>query len=81
MSSPERKPLPEARRKPHPQRLSPQHPQYDAIVAAHEAAIERGQPMYVDPCSGLWVQTAATIWARGSCCDLGCRHCPYLGSG
>ena len=28
--------------------------------------------------SGLFVLSAAYLAARGSCCDSGCRHCPYL---
>ena len=48
------------------------------IVAAHDAAVERGQPGYIDPTSGLFVLTAAYLARRGTCCDQGCRHCPYL---
>jgi hypothetical protein len=34
--------------------------------------------MYVDPSSHLSVLTAAYLAERGTCCDKGCRHCPYL---
>lgn len=64
---------------PHPQRLDLRRgPDSVAIVAAHEAAVEAGEPSYPDPATGLTVFTAATLWARGSCCSSGCRHCPYL---
>ncbi len=74
-------PLPEDRRKPHPRRLSPDHPQYAEILAAHERAMGGGQPMYRDPFSGFWVQTAKSIWETRDCCDLGCRHCPFVTEG
>jgi hypothetical protein len=70
--------LPPDLRVPHPDRLPPDTPGSRAILAAHEAALAAGEPGYLDPVSGLYVMTAATHWARGSCCDSGCRHCPYL---
>jgi hypothetical protein len=63
---------------PHPSRLAPDHPDRDAILAAHRAAVDAGEPGYLDPVTGLFVLTAAELAARGSCCDSGCRHCPYL---
>ena len=63
---------------PHPARLALDAAAYDHIVAAHRSAIAAGAPGYLDPVSGLYVMTAATHWARGTCCDSGCRHCPYL---
>jgi hypothetical protein len=27
--------------------------------------------------SGRWVFTAAYLRRRGTCCEFGCRHCPY----
>jgi hypothetical protein len=30
---------------------------------------------------GLVVFTAAYHLKRGYCCESGCRHCPYVGSG
>jgi len=53
----------------------------DDVVAAHEAAIAAGADGYLDPRTGLFVMTAAYLQARGSCCDSGCRHCPYEGTG
>jgi hypothetical protein len=47
-------------------------------LAAHAAALEAGEAGYVDPTTGLFVFTAAFLADRGSCCDTGCRHCPYL---
>ena len=63
---------------PHPDRLSPGHPRRPEILAAHRAAVEAGEPGYPDPATGLFVLTAAALLARGTCCDSGCRHCPYL---
>jgi hypothetical protein len=69
-----RRPLTE----PHPTRLSPDHPRRQEILDAHAAALEAGDAGYLDPESGLFVLTAGTLAARGSCCEQGCRHCPYL---
>jgi hypothetical protein len=49
----------------------------DEVAAAHAAAIAIGQAGYTDPVSGLFVLTAAYLKNRGTCCDNGCRHCPY----
>lgn len=62
----------------HPSRLDPARPDYAAIVAAHRAAVEAGQPTYRDPATGLSVLTVASHLARGECCNSGCRHCPYV---
>jgi hypothetical protein len=63
---------------PHPDRLSADHPSHQEILEAHEAALSAGLAMYVDPSSHLSVLTAAYLAERGTCCDKGCRHCPYL---
>jgi hypothetical protein len=47
------------------------------VQAAHDQAVREGEDGYVDPESGLFVFTAAYLAARGTCCDSGCRHCPY----
>jgi len=62
---------------PHVDRLSPSHPAYDDILAVHAAALDRGDPGYLDPVTGLYVMTAAVHAERGFCCERGCRHCPY----
>jgi hypothetical protein len=49
----------------------------EATIAAHDAAVARGDDGYLDPRSGLFVLTAAFLQARGYCCGNGCRHCPY----
>lgn len=49
----------------------------EVAEAAHQAATERGEGGYFDPATGLFVMTAATLAARGTCCGSGCRHCPY----
>jgi hypothetical protein len=49
----------------------------EEIVRAHEAAIAAGEPGYLDPETGYFVFTSATLLANGACCESGCRHCPY----
>lgn len=63
---------------PHPERLDPSHPRYAAITATHAEAMAAEQPGYIDPASGLLVMTAAYLAERGTCCQQGCRHCPYI---
>ena len=71
-------PLPADRRIPHPSRLAPDAPGYAEILRAHDAACARGDEGYLDPRTGLFVMTAEYHWARGVCCETGCRHCPYI---
>lgn len=63
---------------PHPSRLDPKHPRRAEILAAHEAAVARDEPGYLDPDTGLFVFTSAYLLVRGTCCDSECRHCPYV---
>lgn len=63
---------------PHASRLSPNHPRRAEILARHGAAVGAGDAGYLDPDTGLFVLTAAYHLERGSCCDSGCRHCPYI---
>lgn len=63
---------------PHPARLAPDHPDRARILAAHDAALARGEAGYPDPKTGLFVLTAAFLARRGTCCGRGCRHCPYV---
>jgi hypothetical protein len=56
----------------------PGTPGYEEALAAHEQAMRRERPRYHDPITGLWVMTARELWERGFCCELGCRHCPYV---
>jgi len=63
---------------PHPSRLPPDHPHGAAILAAHRAAVAAGEPGYLDPVTGLFVLTSAELAAQGTCCERGCRHCPYV---
>ena len=63
---------------PHADRLDPNRSDYRAILDAHAEAVMTGEAGYTDPATGLFVLTAATLAARGSCCESGCRHCPYL---
>jgi uncharacterized protein DUF5522 len=64
--------------RPHPSRLDPARADYDDVIAAHEAAVRAGEAGYLDPTTGLFVLTVEYLRERGSCCDQGCRHCPYL---
>jgi hypothetical protein len=71
-------PLPASLLVPDPGRLDPGRPDHAAILAAHARALQAGEDGYLDPATGLFVLTAAFLWARGSCCNSGCRHCPYV---
>ncbi len=62
---------------PAPDRLSPEHAEFDALVDAHDASVERAQMGYIEDTSGLFVFNAQTLKDRGYCCSRGCRHCPY----
>jgi hypothetical protein len=73
------RPRPDAVERPHPSRFDPASPGHAAAMVAHRAAVAAGQPGYLDPSSGLFVLTAAEHLRRGSCCDRGCRHCPWVG--
>jgi len=63
---------------PHPSRLDPQRIDFLVIMKAHDDAVAAGQRTYLDPGTGLIVQTRNTHLERGSCCDSGCRHCPWV---
>lgn len=71
-------PAPRPLTEPHPERLEPHHPLRAEILSRHAAALAAGQPGYADPASGLFVVTAAYLADRGTCCEQGCRHCPYV---
>jgi hypothetical protein len=66
---------------PDPSRLDPARPDYDVIMAAHDEAVGGGRRTYLDPRTGLVVQTRVAHLERGTCCDSGCRHCPWVLSG
>ncbi|MFP5308063.1 MAG: DUF5522 domain-containing protein [Actinomycetes bacterium] len=70
--------LPEPLLTPHPERLDPARPDAPAILAAHEAAVRAGHDAYLDPATCYQVFTAAYLWERGNCCEIGCRHCPWV---
>ena len=65
---------------PHPSRLSASRGDFDLIVAAHGAAVAAGLRTYLDPATGLVVQTRQAHLERGTCCNSGCRHCPWVES-
>ena len=58
-------------------RLDPRRSDYAEILEAHRSALVRGEASYRDPSTGLMVFTSATLLSRGSCCERGCRHCPF----
>lgn len=60
------------------ERLALDHPRRAEVLARHRAAVEAGEPGYLDPETGLFVMTAAYLAARGTCCGSGCRHCPFV---
>jgi hypothetical protein len=73
-------PLPPVLLTPHPDRLDARRAcAYVAAMDAHHQAILAGDAGYLDPATGLFVQTARTLWNRGTCCSQGCRHCPFVG--
>ncbi|NNN08623.1 MAG: hypothetical protein HKL85_05450 [Acidimicrobiaceae bacterium] len=63
---------------PHRSRLSPSRADFAIIMAAHDVAVEAGHKTYLDPATGLIVQTRNTHLERGTCCANGCRHCPWV---
>jgi len=62
---------------PLPQRLPRDPQQVEKILVAHREAINRGDPVYIDPLTKRSVMTAVFLASRGRCCSSGCRHCPY----
>ena len=77
-ASPRRKLADRPLTEPHHDRLSPNDPSFAPIIRAHTEALQAGADTYVDPGTGYTVFTAGFLARRGSCCDSGCRHCPYL---
>lgn len=63
---------------PHPSRVALDHPRRAEILVAHEAALDVGADNYADPATGYSVFTSRYLLDRGTCCDTGCRHCPYV---
>ena len=58
------------------ERFGPQDRDFEAAMAAHDAASQAGDDGYLDPATGLFVMTATTLAAR-PCCGNQCRHCPW----
>jgi hypothetical protein len=44
---------------------------------AHDTAVARREPGYLDSTTGLFTFTSSYLAAQGTCCGNGCRHCPY----
>jgi hypothetical protein len=74
-------PMPPDRLVPRTERLDPGRADFVAIIDAHHRSVLAGDAGYADPTTGLFVLTARTLWARGTCCEQGCRHCPYAPDG
>jgi len=66
--------------RPDPTRLDPSRADYELIMLTHDAAVAAGERTYLDPATGLVVQTRVAHLERGSCCNSGCRHCPWVSS-
>ena len=47
------------------------------IRALHDIACRAKEPGYIDPDTGLFVQTSDQLAQQGSCCGSNCRHCPW----
>ncbi len=65
---------------PHPSRLDPARADFNVIMATHDHAVAQGRRTYLDPSSGLVVLTRSAHLERGTCCESGCRHCPWVTS-
>jgi Family of unknown function (DUF5522) len=58
-------------------RISTKDPFFEKIMQRHKEAIANDDDMYGDPETGYSVFTAKYLLKRGTCCNNGCRHCPY----
>ncbi len=45
------------------------------LPAKSDTPLEKGRDYYLD--AGVLVFTARYLSEQGSCCEQGCRHCPY----
>ena len=63
---------------PRADRLDRDHPLAGRALGAHADAVRNREATYRDPITGYRVLTARTLAERGTCCALGCRHCPYV---
>lgn len=63
---------------PHPQRLAPGNLHYAEIIRRHDEACRLQREWYDDPETGYRVLTRDFLLNRGTCCNSGCRHCPYI---
>ena len=51
-----------------------------AIKKMHDAAVSMGAKTYLDPETRFLVMTSEFLRSRGTCCESGCRHCPWDGN-
>lgn len=61
------------------ERLAPDKQPLAMVAVMHRLATLRGRGQYLDPNTGFMVFTATFLKQR-PCCNLGCRHCPHLGT-
>lgn len=47
------------------------------VKELHDEACAAKAQFYTDPESGWLVSTRFRLLERGTCCQSGCRHCPY----
>ncbi|WP_298210638.1 DUF5522 domain-containing protein [Ferrimicrobium sp.] len=64
---------------PSERRFDYDHPLALLRLKLHRDACDAGLDSYPDPETGDTVLCSSTLLAQGICCNLGCRHCPYVG--
>ena len=57
--------------RPLPSRLPRDAALVQRILTEHRAAVDRGDPVYIDPLTKRSVMTAAFLASRGRCCSSG----------
>lgn len=49
----------------------------EEISRRHDEACAKKEDQYIDPQTGYMVFTKDYHLRRGTCCQSGCRHCPW----
>lgn len=62
---------------PAPDHLDSERPDFEVIMAEHDNSVAAGSDGYTDPLTRYFVFNVRYLRSRGSCCENGCRHCPY----
>jgi hypothetical protein len=63
---------------PHPDRLPSADSNHEAILTADGRALAAGADTDTGPVTGLVVLSAAYRARQATCCEAGCRRCPYV---